>query len=140
MGNKKPTRDRPGQPPKFETPEDLQKCIDKYKDYLEDTGKPPTIAGLAYYTGIDRGTIYNYKEKDEFFNTIKAFRDYVIMTYEEYSITNSSVAGVIFLLKNYGYSDKQEIEHSGKTTQVVIVDDIDDDIADEGDDSDDGNS
>lgn len=131
MKEKKKKRDRPGQPPKFETVADLEKCIDDYKEYLYENNKPPTIAGLAYFTGIDRVTIYNYKKKDEFFNTIKAFRDWIIMNYEEYSITNTSVAGVIFLLKNYGYSDKQEIEHSGGMTQVLIVDDIgkgDDDV------------
>lgn len=123
-GPKATSRGR-GQPPKFAKPEDLQKCIDDYIEYLEETGKPPTIAGLAYYTGIDRSTIYNYNKKDKFFHTIKGFRDWIIMNYEEYSITNTSVAGVIFLLKNYGYSDKQEIEHSGRMTQVMIVDDID---------------
>jgi hypothetical protein len=30
----------------------------------------------------------------------------------------------VFLLKNYGYTDKQEVEHSGELSQVVIVDDI----------------
>ena len=134
MKEKKKTRDRPGQPPKFETVEDLEECIENYKEYLKENHKPPTIAGLAYFTGIERQTIYNYKKKDEFFDTIKQFRDWIIMNYEEYSITNSSVAGVIFLLKNYGYTDKQEIEHSGKMTHVTIVDDIEElDLPEEGD-------
>ena len=98
-----------GQPPRFKNKEELQECIDRYKEYLEDTKSPPTVAGLAYYTGIDRQTIYNYKEKDEFFGTIKGFMDYILFRWEEYGITNSS-AGLIFMMKNYGYTDKQEIE------------------------------
>jgi DNA invertase Pin-like site-specific DNA recombinase len=98
-----------GRPKLFKNKEALQEKIDIYKQYLEDSDKPPTIAGLAYYTGIDRQTLYNYKKDAEFFGTIKRFVDWVIMTYEETAITNSS-GGVIFLLKNYGYTDKQEID------------------------------
>lgn len=121
-----------GQPPKFCTPEQLQECIDKYKKYLKENKKPPTIAGLAYYIGIDRKTIWNYKQKDEFFPTIKDFVDYILMTYEERGLTDST-AGLIFLLKNYGYTDKQEIDHTndgGKftgETKVIFEDYTDDD-------------
>jgi hypothetical protein len=106
-----------GQPKKFKSAKDLQNAIDKYKQYLEDEKKPPTIAGLAYYTGINRTTIYNYSKKDEYFNTIKEFRDWIIMNYEELAISQNSTSGVIFLLKNYGYTDKQEITHEG-TLQI----------------------
>jgi len=102
-----------GQPRKFKDAAELQACLDRYKAYLDESGKPPTIAGLAYYTGIDRTTIYNYQKDDEYFNTIKDFRDWIIMTYEEVSIDKGG-SGVIFLLKNYGYTDKQETEISGK--------------------------
>jgi hypothetical protein len=112
-----------GRPPLFKTKEDLEEKLNDYKVYLELSGKPPTIAGLAYYTGIDRQTIYNYSEKDEFFDTLKGFRDFVIMNYEELAIEKGN-GGIVFLLKNYGYTDKQEVEHSGELSQVVIVDDI----------------
>lgn len=101
-----------GRPPLFNTPEELQQRIDEYKEYLETNGRPPTIAGLAYYTGLDRKTIYNYNKKDEFFHTIKKFVDWIIMTYEEQA-TDKGNAGIIFLMKNYGYTDKQETEISG---------------------------
>ena len=96
-----------GRPPKFESVEELEECIEKYKQYLLDEDKPPTMAGLAYYTGIDRKTLFNYNKKDEFFPTIKNFVDFVKMTYEETAINNSS-SGIIFLMKNYGYVDKTE--------------------------------
>lgn len=112
-----------GRPPKFKNKEELEVKLQEYKEYLLDSGKPPTIAGLAYYTGIDRQTIYNYSYKDEFFDTIKEFRDFVIMNYEELAIDKGN-GGIVFLLKNYGYTDKQEVEHSGEMQQVVIIDDI----------------
>jgi len=102
-----------GRPKAFNTPEELQKRIDEYKEYLKTNNKPPTIAGLAYFTGLERKTINNYSNQDEFFLTIKQFKDWIIMNYEENAISNSSTSGIIFLLKNYGYTDKQEHEISG---------------------------
>jgi hypothetical protein len=101
-----------GRPKAFESVAELEEKIEAYKTYLKDNDKPPTIAGLAYYTGIDRQTLYNYKAKDEFFGTIKGFVDWIIMTYEEEAITKGK-AGIIFLMKNYGYTDKTELNVSG---------------------------
>jgi hypothetical protein len=112
-----------GRPPLFKNKEELELKLDAYKQYLLESEKPPTIAGLAYYTGIDRQTIYNYSEKDEFFDTLKEFRQFIMMNYEELAIEKGN-GGIVFLLKNYGYTDKQEVEHSGELSQVVIVDDI----------------
>ena len=109
-----------GRPKLFKNKEALQEKIDIYKQYLEDSDKPPTIAGLAYYTGIDRQTLYNYKKDAEFFDTIKRFVDWVIMTYEETAITNSS-GGVIFLLKNYGYTDRQDIDLNANVNTIVKI-------------------
>ena len=101
-----------GRPRKHKNAEELQKAIDSYKLYLEDTGRPPTMAGLAYYTGLDRKTIYNYSKDAEYFPAIKEFRDWIIMRFEEMAADKGN-AGVIFLMKNYGYTDKQEVEHQG---------------------------
>jgi hypothetical protein len=107
-----------GRPPIFKSVEELQEKIDAYKEYLETSGKPPTIAGLAYYTGIDRQTLYNYKEKDEFFGTIKKFVNWILSTYEEQAVEKGN-AGIIFLMKNYGYTDKQQVETTGEVTLRV---------------------
>lgn len=98
-----------GRPPNFNNIEELQNCIDRYKEYLAETKAPPTMAGLACFTGIDRRTLYNYSKKDEYFPTIKKFVDEIMMSFEQIAIEKGN-AGVIFLLKNYGYTDKQEID------------------------------
>lgn len=110
-----------GRPRKFNSVAELEKCIADYKEYLKDNDKPPTIAGLAYYTGIDRQTIYNYRDKDEYFGTINNFRDWVIMNFEEEAIVNGR-SGIIFLLKNYGYSDERE--HKDDTPNITIVNNL----------------
>ena len=55
-----------GRPLKFETPEALQQAVD---DYFASTDQI-TLAGLALHIGIDRQTLYNYKERDEFSSVI----------------------------------------------------------------------
>jgi hypothetical protein len=97
-----------GRPRAFKSVEDIESKIQNYKDYLETKNKPPTIAGLAFYLGIDRQTLYNYSKKEEYFATIKSIRDWVIMSTEEFAIDRGH-SGVIFLMKNYGYKDRQDI-------------------------------
>lgn len=102
-----------GRPLLFESPEELSASV---MDYIQNE-KKPTLAGLAYSLGIDRQTLYNYKERPEFFDIIKKATDYVEYKYEERLIYESNPTGVIFALKNMGWKDKQEIdqktEHSG---------------------------
>ena len=105
----------------FKTVEDLEKAIDNYKQYLQANDRPPTIAGLAYYTGIERQTIYNYEKDEAYFDTIKKLRDWVIMTYEEEAIIKGN-GGVVFMLKNYGYTDRQELLHDGSMDIKVSYD------------------
>ena len=103
-----------GRPLLFETPEELEYQI---MGYIQDE-KKPTLAGLAYHLGIDRHTLYNYKDRPEFFHIIKKATDYVEYKYEERLIYETNPTGVIFALKNMGWKDKQEVdqktEHSGE--------------------------
>lgn len=104
-----------GKPRIFSNPEELEICIDQYREYLDRSGKPPTMAGLAYYTGIDRTSLYNYANRPEYFNTLKAFRDWILMRWEETGIENSS-SSLIFMMKNYGYTDRVETENINHNT------------------------
>lgn len=95
-----------GRPLLFETSEELKVQI---LDYIQNE-KKPTLSGLAYHLGIDRQTLYNYKERPEFFDIIKKATDYVQYKYEERLIYEGNPTGVIFALKNMGWSDRQEIQ------------------------------
>lgn len=96
-------------PKLWETKDDLQNAIDKYFDYCVDNNRPPTIAGLAFYLDVDRQTIYNYAKNEEFFDTIKKARNKIMMFLEEEAIINGK-AGTIFVMKQYGYKDRQEVD------------------------------
>lgn len=113
MPKDKPTEEKQkhagGRPKLFSTPKELQDRIDDYFESCRDGGKPFTIAGLAYWLEMDRKSIYNYEKDDEFFHTIKRARDKILATLEE-MIAVDGRAGQIFLAKNYGYTDKMEVE------------------------------
>lgn len=92
---------------KFKTRDDLSEIIEAYKKDCEIKEKPPTLAGLAYHAGLNRRSLYNYSLDDEFSDLIDDFKAYVVMILEDLALTQrGNVGGVIFILKNYGYSDK----------------------------------
>ena len=114
MPNKRiPTGNPNGRPPIFKTEEDMKKAIDKYFKNCESRDVPYTMAGLAVALDIDRQTLYNYEKKDKFFGIVKKARDKIEQAWEEHAFMKGN-AGCIFVMKNYGYTDKQEVavEHS----------------------------
>lgn len=101
-----------GRPLIFSTVEELEELITKYYERCEIKDKPLTLSGLACWLGIDRKTLYNYSERDDFFPTIKVAKDVIQADMEERALSGKSNATFsIFSLKNnYGWNDKQEIE------------------------------
>ena len=110
-----------GRPPKFETVEELEECIEGYfkgLEYEDSESKqlmhrPATMTGLALALGFtSRQSVYDYEGKEDFSYTIKIARLRVENSYEEHLFTKSAT-GAIFGLKNLGWSDKYEQEISG---------------------------
>lgn len=107
-----------GRPLKFKTPEELQERGSAYFTLCKEKGVPLTITGLANFLDTSRETLINYENRDEFFDTIKRLKQ----TVEEYAETQlflgKNAAGPIFALKNFGWSDKQEIDHTSKGEKI----------------------
>jgi hypothetical protein len=134
-GNKYALGNNGGRPPFYDNPIDLQKAIDNYflnpperkTIYIE--GAPIeipvlTICGLALYLGFStRKSLLDYDEKEEFVNIIKKAKTRIENNYEQ-NLQFPNPTGSIFALKNMGWSDKTEIEHSGniKETQIIVRD------------------
>jgi len=118
-GNKFALGNNGGQPPVFETPEDLEnKCFEYFNYCVEDNIKP-TITGLTLYVGFcSRSSWDHYAKKDEFLYIVKRAKLTVENSYETSGLTFD-----MFALKNMGWRDKQEIEHAGeiKGSNVVIT-------------------
>lgn len=97
-----------GRPIKY-TIEQLESRVNEYFE----TQQRWTVAGLAVFLDIDRQTLYNYKERDEFFDILKRAVDKVEARYEERLIYENAPTGVIFALKNMGWKDQHQVEQSG---------------------------
>ena len=103
-----------GVPPMYRDPKEMQAKVNEYFDILESKEKHATITGLCLHLGFcSRQSFYDYEKKPEFSYTIKTARMMVEAQYEA-SLMGRYTAGAIFALKNLGWSDKQELEHSGE--------------------------
>jgi len=117
-----------GRPPAYKTAEELQEKIKEYfdtgvKKRKVEVGRGeskqvieipiPTITGLVLFCGFaDRQSFYAYEKKEEFSYTIKRARTLIETEYEEQVTTGNTAA--IFALKNFGWTDKTEVENYGK--------------------------
>ena len=123
-----------GRPLAFETVEELESAVDNYfaVDAHVDQGDGlvylPTMSGLALSLGVDRKTVLNYSNKEDFFPTINKARC-KIESFIETRLYGNNVTGCIFNLKNnFGWKDKSEIDNTSsdgsmtptKITRVVI--------------------
>lgn len=97
------------------TPEYVAKKILDYEDYLASTDKPPTRAGLAFFSGISRSALDRYAQDPRYADTVGKFCARIDMFMEEELLKNKpGMSGTIFLAKNLGYTDKQEITVTGR--------------------------
>ena len=132
-----------GRPPKYTTSEAMQEASDEYfdsqkpKQLVDEKGiplytakgfpamdwNPPTITGLALHLGFEsRQSMYDYEKNGEFSYTIKRARMRCEHYAEHAGMTGAAPAPMaIFALKNYGWSDKQEIEHTGKDGGAIAT-------------------
>lgn len=104
------TKHAGGRPLKFKSVEELQEKIDEY--FRITPAKEITITGLALALDTYRQTLVNYEGKSEFMDTIKKAKTRVEHEYE-LDLRKQGRSGDIFALKNFKWSDKQEVEHSG---------------------------
>lgn len=120
-GNKYAEGNDGGSPPFYIDPLEMQEACDAYFANCEEEEIPATITGLALALGFStRKSLLDYAEKKEFVNIIKRARLKVEHEYEKRLFGNNA-AGVIFALKNMGWRDTQEIEHSGDLNGIKIV-------------------
>lgn len=108
-----------GRPLKFKNKDDLLSRIESY--FSEVKMEEWTITGLALALDTSRETLMNYEDREEFFDTIKKAKEMVHNAYE-IDLRKKGRSGDIFALKNFGWSDRQEIDH---TTQGEKIDSSD---------------
>lgn len=107
-----------GRPPKWTTPEQLQKDIDAY--FASTPKEEWTITGLALALDTYRQTLLNYENKDEFLDTVKKAKQRIENSYE-IDLKKHGRSGTIFALKNFDWKDKQETDITSKGEKIVML-------------------
>ena len=109
----------------------MQELVDKYFDNppmqtrwangISFDVPVPTISGLALYLGFcDRHSLYDYEKNPKFSHTVKVARARMVAHLEALA-QGGNAAGAIFMLKNFGYSDKTEVDINAKVTKMDNV-------------------
>lgn len=133
-----------GCPPRYKTPEEMQKVIDEYfescnGEYVIVDGcvatdkhgypvktkeRPLTITGLALALGFNgRQALLNYEGKPEFVDTIKRAKSRIEQYAEERLFDKDGVNGAKFNLSNNfkGWSERQQIDSNVNLSPVVFT-------------------
>lgn len=103
-----------GRPKKYTEVELMKQKIDLYFKKCDNKNEPYTVTGLCLALDITRETLNQYLKDEQFSDTIKKAKLKVENYLEKHLIIDSSTTGIIFNLKNnFGWTDKQELKHSG---------------------------
>ena len=105
-----------GRPRKYKTNEELEKIVKEYFDSRPEIEW--TVTGLAMALDMSRQDLINYGNREEYFDTIKKAKDKVQESYEK-SLRKTGRTGDIFALKNFGWTDKQEVESENKNINMT---------------------
>lgn len=83
--------------------------------------KPYTMSGLARHMGIDRRTLLNYSNMEQFFHTVEGARERV-HEFAESQLYGRAAAGAQFVLKNnFEWRDRHEIDHTTKDGPLPLL-------------------
>ena len=106
------------------TEEIIEEMIVSLDAYIAETDIP-IVAEFAYLNNIPKRTLYDLADKNEgLLHSIK-----VLVTKKEAQLERLGLAGVIdktmavFSLKQLGWKDKNETEHTG-AVGITIIDDV----------------
>ena len=112
----------PGRPALYTDPEQLEQKINEYFAMVDENNKPVTITGLCIYLGFEsRQSFYDYEKREGFSYIIKRARLLVENHYEMTAQYAKQPTFHIFALKNMGWSDKQEHDHTTKGEAINTV-------------------
>lgn len=119
----------------FKTVKELEDKIEEYfatgaykRKVVTENGQvievpTPMITDLALFLGFcNRQSFYDYENNEEFSDALKKARARIEREYEA-NLRNSSCAGSIFALKNFGWVDKTDEPKEGNKyiTNIVLI-------------------
>jgi len=111
-----------GRPPKYSTPDEMLRVGTEYFDARKAAKKPVTVTGLCLALGFtSRQALINYEGKPEFVDTVKTLKLMVEHFCEQALFLLKNPTGPIFALKNFGWSDRETVEHTGAGGGPLIL-------------------
>lgn len=114
-----------GRPRALQSPEQAWKLGMAYFKECDKDNEPYLITGLALALGLPaRQSLCEYERREEYTDVIKKLKGIVEAGYEKRALTNNP-AGPIFVLKNMGWSDRQDLSLSGGSQPIKVDSKID---------------
>jgi len=106
----------------IETPEEFDMLVLGYLAKIEELQEPITLTGLILHLGLSsRQSLSEYAELEEFSDSVRMAKLYVEHGYEKLVARGGATNGAVFVLKNFGWSDKNIMEIQGGETPVGVV-------------------
>lgn len=118
-----------GRPPKFSSPDELQKLFDEWQaSFTPDNDEIPDVEGLCVFLDTSRQTLFEYESRDGFTDAIKRIKDWILFKKKQLAMKGKIPPAIyIFDAKNNaGYVDKteQDVNHSGVNVSDKQLDQI----------------
>ena len=119
-----------GRPLKIESPEQMKQILNEYFETTEEN--KITLTGICLALNLDKSNFYEYEKREGYEEIVKRARMIVENSYE-ISLRENGRTGDIFALKNFGWTDKQEVENNTQG-KVTIINSLPKDDEDESND------
>jgi hypothetical protein len=114
-----------GHPPTYNSPDEMAPLIDAYFDECDRIGEPYTVVDLALAVGFSsRQTLLDYAAKPEFADTIKRAKSRIEgqRCRDLVRVDTRNSNGIKFdLTNNFGYTERQEIDHTTKGEAIPFT-------------------
>lgn len=111
-----------GRPRKIKSVRQFEEKAEAYFRDCEAKGEPVLLTGLILALGLSsRSALDEYAQRPEFLNSVKKAKLRVEMEYEK-ALHSRNPSGPIFALKNFGWTDKQDVELSGGVKVKPLAD------------------
>ena len=111
-----------GRPRKIKSVRQFEERAEAYFRECEAMEKPVLLTGLILALGLcSREGLDEYGRRPEFTDSVKKAKLRVEMEYEK-ALHGRSPTGAIFALKNFGWTDKQDVDLSGGVKVKTLAD------------------
>ena len=119
-----------GNPRRWRSAKALQAAVDAYFEECSETGRVPSVAGLALALGfMSRQALARYTDRmheennDDYVVIVTSAKTRIEEVNIQLAYNKEASAGARFMLQNgFNYSEKQEIGLNSNTIKVELVD------------------